>query len=59
MIIYFNCFYFKLPEMNEEFEDEDEPFIEKLKITIIQIFGAVVGITIMVILNMYEDEIEL
>jgi hypothetical protein len=45
--------------MNEEFEDEDEPFIEKLKITIIQIFGAVVGITIMIILNMYEDEIEI
>ena len=45
--------------MNEEFEDEDEPFIEKLKITVIQIFGIIVGITIMVLLNLYEDEIEI
>ena len=45
--------------MNEEFEDEDEPFIQKLKITIIQIFGSMVGIGIMIILNMYEDEIEI
>ena len=42
--------------MNEEFEDENESFSEKLKITFFQLFGMVTGITIMVCLNLYEDE---
>ena len=43
--------------MNDEFEEEDEPMPEKLKITAIQIFGILTGYTIMIVLNMYEDEI--
>jgi len=43
---------FQLPELNEEFEDDKESFREKLKITFIQIFGLVVGFTIMIVLNM-------
>lgn len=48
-----------LPEMNEEFNDDDETFIERIKITIIQIFGSMTGFSIMIILNMYEDEIQI
>ena len=49
-------FCIKLPELNEEFEDDQEPFGEKLKITFIQICGLITGISIMIILNMYEDD---
>ena len=49
-------FKLKLPELNEEFEDEKESFSEKLKITFFQLFGMVTGITIMVCLNLYEDD---
>jgi hypothetical protein len=45
-----------LPELNEEFEDENESFSEKLKITFFQLFGIITGITIMVCLNLYEDD---
>jgi hypothetical protein len=44
--------------MNEEFEDENEPMIEKFKITFIQICGLLTGYTVMTVLNMYEDEIQ-
>jgi zinc transporter ZupT len=47
-----------LPEMNEEFENENESFVNKLKITFIQIAGFTTGIVIMVVLNLYEDQIE-
>jgi hypothetical protein len=44
--------------MNEEFEDDKEPFVQKLKITFIQTFGMIVGMTIMIILNMYEEDFD-
>lgn len=43
--------------MNEEFQDDKEPLVEKLKITFIQVFGSLSGYWIMIILNMYEDDI--
>lgn len=43
--------------MNEEFEDQSEEFQEKLKITFIQVFGILFGYWIMILLNMYEDDI--
>lgn len=45
--------------MNEEFEDESEPLAEKIKITYIQIMGLLSGYFIMIILNMYEDDIQI
>lgn len=44
--------------MNEEFEDESESFKEKIKITFIQVCGLITGISIMIILNMYEDDFD-
>ena len=48
----------KLPELNEEFEDDAEPFNEKIKITIIQIVGLLVGMSIIIILNIEESILE-
>ena len=45
--------------MKEEFENKKETFKDKLVITFIQLLGMVVGITTMIILNMYEDDINL
>ena len=47
-----------MPELNGEFEDEDEPFREKIKITIIQILGLIVGMTIIIVLNVEEESLE-
>ena len=43
--------------MNDEFEDPNEPMREKIKITLIQICGILLGFTVMIVLNMYDDEI--
>jgi hypothetical protein len=45
-------FFFKLPELNDEFEDDSESFREKIKITFIQVCGLITGISIMIVLNM-------
>ena len=44
--------FFKLPELNDEFEDDSESFREKIKITFIQVCGLITGISIMIVLNM-------
>jgi len=51
-------FIFKLPELNEEFEDENEPFLEKLKITLIQVLGVAFGMGIIIFLNVEETFLE-
>lgn len=45
--------------MKEEFDKNKGPLKEKFLITFIQLFGMMIGITIMVILNMYEDAISI
>jgi hypothetical protein len=45
--------------MKEEFEDSKESFFEKIKITFIQLCGLMLGYTIMIVLNMYEEDIDL
>lgn len=44
--------------MNEEFNDENETFKEKLKITGFQILGILIGFSIMIVLNVFEDDLE-
>ena len=55
---FFFCFRKKLPELNDEFEDEKEPFREKIKITLIQIMGLIIGMSIIVLLNVEEAFLE-
>ena len=45
--------------MNSEFEDSGDSFIEKLRITRIQVLGIIFGVCLMTILNIYEDEMQL
>ena len=42
--------------MNEEFEDSINSFTEKLKITFIQISGMCIGYTVIISLNMFEED---
>jgi hypothetical protein len=44
-----------LPEIVEEFENI-QPFKEKIRITFIQLAGLMTGFLIMILLNMYEEE---
>ena len=46
-----------MPEMNEEFDDNKETLVEKLKITGLQILGISIGYIIMIGLNILEEEI--
>ncbi len=41
--------------MKEEFDENKDPIPEKLKITYIQLLGMLTGITVITVLNMYED----
>jgi hypothetical protein len=43
--------------MNEEFQDEDESFKDKFAITFIQTFGILIGYSVMILLNIYEEDI--
>ena len=47
-----------MPELNEEFDDPKESFREKIKVTAIQLMGMITGMGIMILLNMYDEELE-
>lgn len=57
IIIYVS--FLQLPEINEEFENSKESLKEKVKITLVQISGMLIGYFIVIMLNAYEDAIQI